>query len=178
MAQSNLQGYLLLKSSGGLSILKPPRKLWLVYRNENCQLFCYKNEFGSENGCKAPLEIINLQKAAITPHAEENNRFIIYSEQKEYHLFADDYESMMRWIIDLQRRRDEWNNQFNTAPIRSDYEDTNFENRNEMLPNKEEMQIVLHNTKRAEERCEIRANFCFSDYSTGQLGSYKFNSKL
>ncbi|XP_067136521.1 TBC1 domain family member 2A-like isoform X1 [Centruroides vittatus] len=175
MAQFNLQGYLLLKSSGGLSILKPPRKLWLVYRNENCQLFCYKNEFGSENGCKAPLEIINLQKAAITPHAEENNRFIIYSEQKEYHLFADDYESMMRWIIDLQRRRDEWNNQFNTAPIRSDYEDTNFENRNEMLPNKEEMQIVLHNTKRAEERCEIRANFCFSDYSSGQLGSYKFN---
>lgn len=171
--QSDLCGYLALKSTGGFSVLKPPRKFWFVHHDSKCQLFYYKNELESKS--KPPLEVIDIHRAAITPHMEENNHFVIYSGQKEYHLFADDYRSMMWWILELQKKRDEWNNRSSIIPIEINPERITAQNRTESSPNQEELQVVIQNAKIAESSTEM-VNLL--DKSFYQFAYSKYDNRL
>ncbi|XP_064616291.1 uncharacterized protein LOC135480392 [Liolophura sinensis] len=100
----SLSGDLQYRTGGGLSILKPKKKLWFVLEESKCQLKFYNSE--AEARKKPPIGQIDLKGAAISLDLEQQNQFIIIANSKDHIFTAENHESLMIWLIGLQAKRD------------------------------------------------------------------------
>ncbi|XP_062582307.1 uncharacterized protein LOC134244056 isoform X1 [Saccostrea cucullata] len=101
----SLSGYLYFRTGGGISLLKTRKRMWCVLEERQSQLVYYKNEEDVRTG-KSPQGSLSLIGAAISLDLDNNNQFIILSNNKEHMFTAENHESMMIWLLGLQARRD------------------------------------------------------------------------
>ncbi|CAF0782240.1 unnamed protein product [Adineta ricciae] len=108
LACYSLSGYLSLKPLGALSLVLPTRRYWCAF-NESLQTLEFYQSERDFLGNKTPVESISLHRAAITLSTSEERVFIILTNNKEYHLRAENHEALMIWLLGLQTKRDSCN---------------------------------------------------------------------
>ncbi|CAF4087488.1 unnamed protein product, partial [Rotaria sp. Silwood2] len=101
----SLSGYLSLKPCGALSLVLPTRRYWCAFNESIQTLEFYQSERDLISN-KVPIESISLHRAAITLSTTEERVFIILTNNKEYHLRAENHEALMIWLLGLQTKRD------------------------------------------------------------------------
>ncbi|UJR36374.1 hypothetical protein I4U23_029098 [Adineta vaga] len=104
----SLSGYLSLKPLGALSLVLPIRRYWSAFNESSQTLEFYQTERDLISN-KTPIESIPLYRAAITLSTNEERVFIILTNNKEYHLRAENHEALMIWLFGLQTKRDSCN---------------------------------------------------------------------
>ncbi|CAF1308815.1 unnamed protein product [Adineta steineri] len=101
----SLSGFLSLKPIGALSLVLPTRRYWCAFNESIQTLEFYQSERDLISN-KTPIENIPLYRAAITLSTTEERVFIIITNNKEYHLRAENHEALMIWLLGLQTKRD------------------------------------------------------------------------
>ncbi|XP_047145794.1 TBC1 domain family member 2B isoform X1 [Hydra vulgaris] len=110
--EQRLCGYLL--KLGAKGILKGWKHRWFVYDNRRCMLYYYRKPQDSE-----PLGCIDISICTFSYSADEKSLFQISSNDRTYHLQAENRNAMMFWLQELQARRREFNSQQKTSQITS-----------------------------------------------------------
>ncbi|RNA44541.1 TBC1 domain family member 2B-like [Brachionus plicatilis] len=108
----SLSGHLTLKHRITFLQISVEKKLWFVYNESLFQLESYLSEksFLLKNN---HLHCINLLRSAIIPSQDEQNVFIILTDNQKYELRAENYESYLVWVRELQKKRSNFQKECN-----------------------------------------------------------------